>query len=165
MPAPRSKDPAAMAAMQAAIAAYTGPVTRCSPGAAQAPEKSGAVVAQGAKGAGRHAGARLATAAMSITTGQRFGSWVVASVDPSGKRAACACACGRVVSVGTDALLGGLSIMWLPAPGAAAAPGAAQRGRRAPPAPRTELAARAIDLRACELAKKPSRARGPSEGY
>jgi hypothetical protein len=42
--------------------------------------------------------------------GQTFGAWIVAKVDPSGKRALVVCACGTAREVGAAALLNGDSL-------------------------------------------------------
>ena len=45
-----------------------------------------------------------------LAGGQTFGAWIVAKVDPSGKRALCVCACGMAREVGAAALLNGESV-------------------------------------------------------
>jgi hypothetical protein len=45
-----------------------------------------------------------------LAGGQTFGAWVVARVDPSGKRALVVCACGTAREVGAAALLKGESV-------------------------------------------------------
>ena len=39
--------------------------------------------------------------------GRRFGSWTILAVDPTGKRVACRCVCGRVQQVAVAALQSG----------------------------------------------------------
>jgi hypothetical protein len=47
------------------------------------------------------------TAVSTIIPGAKFGCWEVLSVDPTGKRACCSCACGGVHIVSIDALCAG----------------------------------------------------------
>ena len=44
-----------------------------------------------------------------IKSGQQFGAWTVAMVDPSGKRATCVCQCGSPGQIAIDALVAGES--------------------------------------------------------
>lgn len=43
-------------------------------------------------------------------TGREFGAWVVARLDPSGKRALCVCRCGRSQQIAVNSLLSGESV-------------------------------------------------------
>jgi hypothetical protein len=47
---------------------------------------------------------------MTITAGTAFGSWTVASLDPSGKRATCACVCGSIRVIAVAALASGSAV-------------------------------------------------------
>lgn len=44
-----------------------------------------------------------------VEAGQQFGAWMVALVDPTGKRATVICACGTAAQIAVDALLSGES--------------------------------------------------------
>jgi hypothetical protein len=44
-----------------------------------------------------------------IAPGATFGSWKVAALDPTGKRATCLCSCGTARQIAIDALLDGSS--------------------------------------------------------
>jgi hypothetical protein len=46
---------------------------------------------------------------ITVETGQHFGAWVVATVDRSGKRATCVCACGAAGQIVGAALIAGES--------------------------------------------------------
>jgi len=44
-----------------------------------------------------------------IESGQQFGAWTVAMVDPTGKRVTVICQCGTAAQIAVDALLSGES--------------------------------------------------------
>jgi len=46
---------------------------------------------------------------MTIAVGTPFAAWTVVSIDPTGKRAACRCICGRVQVIAIEALRSGAS--------------------------------------------------------
>ena len=44
-----------------------------------------------------------------VSSGRQFDAWVVATVDPTGKRATVVCQCGAAAQIAVDALLSGES--------------------------------------------------------